>query len=321
MFNKYWREFPWFLQLVQFVLLFFVCLAFFAFLATYLTPILTGVNIEDIQNIRFDSSSKSRIAFYIFQGLAHIGMFTISVALFAYATHPRPLEYLNLTSAKKPIQWLWVLLLALGAIPMMSGIASLFDMIPLSESLELSKADFATKQKAYLNMQTPAELITGLIVFGIIPAIGEELLFRGVMMKFAAKKMVGSIFWPIILSSVFFATMHGNVVGFISLMIAGMILGYVYYLTGSLLLSIFAHLVVNSTQVIISYVGRGNEDVEAFMNSNDIPWGLFIGGTLLFAGAMYMLWRDRTPLPPTWTSDFNHEELIEKENEQNDNSY
>lgn len=321
MFNKYWREFPWFLQLVQFVLLFFVCLAFFAFLATYLTPILTGVNIEDIQNIRFDSSSNVRVAVYTLQGLAHLGMFTISVALFAYATHPRPLEYLNLISAKKPVQWLWVLLLALGAIPMISGIASLVDMIPLTESLEQSKADFAAKQKAFLNMQTPMEFIMAILTIGLIPAVGEELLFRGVMMKFAAKKMVGSIFWPIILSSVFFAMIHGNVVGILSLLIAGMILGYVYYLTGSLLLSIFAHLIVNSTQVIISYVGRGNEDVEAFMNSNDIPWGLFIGGTLLFAGAMYMLWRDRTPLPPTWTSDFNHEELIEKENEQNDNSY
>lgn len=317
MFNKYWREYPWFFQLVQFVLLVFVCLSFFAIVTIFLLPMVTGVKPEDIQSFSIDSPPSIRIAIFTYNAVSQLGIFLIPSALFAYAVHPRPLQYLGVRKPQRSIHWIIVAVLALAAIPTVSGIAMLFDMIPLSEGLEASKVKFEAQQKALLNITTPGEFITAMLTVALIAPIGEELLFRGIMMRFAAKKMIGSIFWPIALTAVLFGSMHGNVVGLPSLIISGMLLGYIYYLTGSLVLSMFAHAIVNGSQAAIIYLGRNNTELVQMMESNDIPWGLFLGGVVVFIASFYWLWKERTPLPQDWTSDFTPEELQQLEQEKN----
>lgn len=317
MFNKYWREYPWFFQLVQFVLLVFICLVFFIVITVFVLPLITGVSPEALQTFSVDSIPKARIGMYVLLAVSQLCTFLIPSALFAYAAHPKPLQYLGLRKPQRGIHWIIVAVLALGAIPTVSGIAGLFDMIPLSEGLEASKVKFDAQQKALLNITTPGEFITTMITIAIIAPIGEELMFRGIMLRFAAKKMVGSIFWPIMLTAVLFATLHFNVVGFLSLIISGVLLGYVYYLTGSLVLSMFAHAIVNGSQAAIIYLGRNNTELVQMMESNDIPWGLFLGGVAVFVAAFYWLWKERTPLPQGWTNDFTPEELQLREQEKN----
>lgn len=317
MFNKYWREYPWFFQLIQFVLLVFICLSFFTIITIFLLPAVTGVKPEEIQAFSIDSPPPVRIGMFVYTAVTQLGIFLVPSALFAYAAHPHPLQYLGIRKPQRDIHWLVVFILAVAAIPTVSGIAGLFDKVPLSEGLEASKVKFAMQQKALLNITTPAELITAMITIAFIAPIGEELMFRGIMLRFAAKKMVGSIFWPIMLTAVLFASLHGNVVGFPSLIISGILLGYIYYLTGSLAMSIFAHFIVNGSQALLIYFGRGNEELMHMLESNETPWGLFIGGIILFIASFYWLWVTRTSLPQGWTSDFTPEELQQKEQDKN----
>ncbi len=317
MFNKYWREYPWFFQLVQFVLLVFVCLVFFSVITLFVLPLVTGIKPDVIQTLTVDSPSSVRIAMFVYNTVGQLGIFLVPSALFAYAVHPRPLQYLGIHQPQRNIHWLIVFILALAAIPTVSGIAMLFDMVPLTESLEASKVKFEAQQKAMLHLTTPGEFIAAMVMIAIVAPIGEELLFRGIMLRFAAKKMVGSIFWPIALTAVLFGTMHGNVVGLPSLIISGLLLGYIYYLTGSLVMSIFAHAIVNGSQAIIIYFGCNNETLVKMMESNDVPWGLFLGGVAVFIAAFYWLWKERTPLPKGWTNDFSPEELQQREQEKN----
>lgn len=319
MFNKYWREYPWFLQLMQFVLLIFICTAFFSVFTVYLVPLVTGVDLDAIKGLSAESSPGVRIAAFITQGAGHIGIFLVPSALFAYAVHPHPLKYLGIIRPKDNRQWLLVLLLAITTVPTVSGIAGLLDKIPLSEDLTKAKESFMHTQNAFLNITTPAELITALLVIGLIPAIGEELLFRGIILKFSAKKMKGNIFWSILLTATFFTVMHGNLVGTISLLIAGLMLGYVYYLTGSLILAMFAHFIINGSQVVLAYMGSSDDTLKGFTETNDTPWGLFIGGIALFVVSFYLLYKYRTPLPANWTNDFSEAELAEREQEQKNN--
>lgn len=300
---------------MQFVLLVFVCLSFFGVITSFVLPKFTGLSLTDIQNLSVDSAPSVRINALLTQAVGHLGIFMVPSLLFAYAVHPKPFQYLGITRPANNQHWLIVFLLVAGLLPTVSGIAGLLDKIPLSKELEEAKLRFADMQKALLNLTTPGELIAALLVIGVIPAIGEELMFRGIMMKFSAKKMKGGIIWPIMLSSVFFAAMHGNTVGVISLFIAGITLGYIYYLTGSLVLAIFAHFIVNSSQVVMIYAAGSNEQMKAFVESNDTPWGIFIGGIVLFVISFYWLYKSRTPLPANWTNDFTDAELAAKEQE------
>lgn len=296
------------MQIFQLLIMLFIFLGVTVFVAGLIVPTVLGVSVTSIDQITVDSSSKVRIAFFVMQIVASAVLFIAVPLLFSYSTHPRIKEYLNLVQPKKQVQWFWVALIAFSSIPVVGGVASLFDMIPLPESLNVAKETFLQKQKAYLNMQTPGELIAAFIAVAIIAPIGEELMFRGVVMRFMAKKMK-PVFWPILLSSILFSLIHGNVVGLISIVIAGMTLGYVYYLTGSLILSMFVHFIVNGTQILVSYLGRDNEAITSVMDSNNMPWPLFIGGCVLFIVSFYMLSKNKTPLAKNWTDDFNEEEL------------
>jgi uncharacterized protein len=315
MFNKYWREYPWFFQLFQFVLLVFICTTFFGLLISYAVPLITGIQLAEVSGITYNSGEKLRITAFIYNSTVNLAAFFIPCALFAYAVHPRPLRYLGIRPVANNMHWLIVLFLSLAAIPVISGMAGVIDQLPLSGDLQKMKETFAQQQKAVMNLQTPAEFIAALLMGALIAPMGEELFFRGVMMKFAAKRITGSIFWSVLISGVFFAFMHGNVVGFIPLLVSGLMLGYIYYLTGSLVLSMFSHFVVNATQICLIYFGRNNDELVRMMDSNDTPWGLFLAAIAIFAASFYWLWKVRTPLPKNWTEDFTPEELQQRSQE------
>ncbi len=86
--------------------------------------------------------------------------------------------------------------------------------------------------------------------FGIavIPPILEETLFRGVILKGFLHRY--SNWFAIALSSLLFAVIHLNVWQFTTALIAGFFLGWIFYKTGSLIIVIFAHAVINAIAVL-----------------------------------------------------------------------
>ena len=104
----------------------------------------------------------------------------------------------------------------------------------------------------FLRMSNFGDLMLNLLVLAIIPAIGEELLFRGYLQK--------SIFYrienehiAIILTAILFSAIHMQFQGFLPRFILGLLLGYLFYWSGSLWVSIIAHFLNNATVVILSY--------------------------------------------------------------------
>lgn len=91
------------------------------------------------------------------------------------------------------------------------------------------------------------------LIVVILPAIVEELFFRGVL--FQALERCGT--WPaLLLSSVAFAMIHGDLTNFAGPLIAGMIYGYMTYVLDSLWPAIFAHLLNNSLMLFLSHAAK-----------------------------------------------------------------
>jgi uncharacterized protein len=93
-------------------------------------------------------------------------------------------------------------------------------------------------------------LAISVILVGLMPAFGEEMLFRGVILSgfkdnYSAKK-------AIIVSALLFGIVHMNPWQFVTAFIFGMIIGWVCLKTKSLLLCIYMHLFNNMTAVILS---------------------------------------------------------------------
>ena len=105
--------------------------------------------------------------------------------------------------------------------------------------------------KIFLETSTVSGLFLNLFMIALIPAIGEELMFRGFIQNFIAKRL--NIHISIFISAFIFSAIHLQFFGFLPRLAMGMFFGYLLYWSGSLWLPMFAHFVNNAAAVIITY--------------------------------------------------------------------
>jgi uncharacterized protein len=80
----------------------------------------------------------------------------------------------------------------------------------------------------------------------------EEIFFRGFMYN-AFKKRMG-VFWGIAITAVVFSLLHAHWVGFIPILILGVLLTYLYEKTGSLVPSMTVHILHNLASVFMVFI-------------------------------------------------------------------
>ena len=90
------------------------------------------------------------------------------------------------------------------------------------------------------------------MVIAIIPAVGEELLFRGVIQKLFLK-WNGKVHLSVWLTAFVFSAVHMQFLGFFPRLILGAVLGYMLVWSGSLWLPIVAHFTNNAFAVLLTY--------------------------------------------------------------------
>ena len=114
------------------------------------------------------------------------------------------------------------------------------------------------------------------LLVALLPAIAEELIFRGVILQGLRRN--GSDLIAIVLSALMFAGMHCSLQQFVYPIIIGLVFGWIVVRTGSLMLTIFAHFLNNFVVVLIGYL----QTVTTFdMNLPSSWWAYLIAILLL----------------------------------------
>ena len=90
------------------------------------------------------------------------------------------------------------------------------------------------------------------LVVAIFAPIFEEWLCRGMVLRGLLTKM--KPVWAIVVSALFFAVIHANPWQALNAFLIGLVMGYVYYKTGSLILTMIIHFVNNGTAVVLSNI-------------------------------------------------------------------
>jgi len=125
--------------------------------------------------------------------------------------------------------------------------------IKLPEWMASQEAQTGEVIQAILVMESPGELFFTLLVIAVLPSIGEELLFRGLIQQQLQRwwrKPVISI-W---VTAAFFSLIHFQFAGFLPRMLLGAGLGYLLWWTGSLWAPIIGHFFINAVQVMAQFV-------------------------------------------------------------------
>lgn len=218
---------------------------------------ITGLDMYDLADVSKWDISNPKMITYV-RGMLLIqflGLFVIPSLLFAYFSDPKPLKYIGLKKPIKPIFWI-------------IGIAALFLAIPLVEYTGLlnRKIDFGSAQQWMKNMedeaaqqikfmlgkQSPSELVLNVIFIALFAGVGEELFFRGIVQRLFIKG-TRSHWAGIIITAVLFSALHIQFFGFVPRVLLGVLLGAIYWYSGSLWTAIAAHFIYDAFFIVLSY--------------------------------------------------------------------
>lgn len=288
-----------FLQIITLIGLYLIFAVLSITIARQITSLLTGVEIQlDLEQLDFTAlDSEGVFGYKLFQLIASIGTFIVTALVFAKFFAREKLDHYfgfrGLLPSPKILGL--TLIIALSAIPVLSYIVYLNKQIPLPADIAKIANDLQTSNDAFYNVMLQAPtigvLLFNILLVAIVPAIGEELLFRGAFMQLFYRFFKERIHASILIVAVLFSAMHLQYYSFLGIILMGVVFGYLYYWSGNIMVSIWAHFINNGTVVLFSYLTANNPDLE-FMNYDYefSPVASIISGVIMI-GAIYLFYK------------------------------
>jgi membrane protease YdiL (CAAX protease family) len=123
-----------------------------------------------------------------------------------------------------------------------------------AQQMDASRQEMTT---TLLDMNEPHELIVCLFLVAFLPAVIEELLFRGVLQNIF-KGITGNIIRAIVLQAFVFATLHFSFYELPGIFLLGLAFGYLRSASGSTLYGMVAHFLFNGTAIFLHYLSQLN---------------------------------------------------------------
>lgn len=188
----------------------------------------------------------------------HCSLFILPVLVWSLLVEGRMTTYTGLNHFPKPEYIMLAVLIALVIIPVNSYATHLNGGLKLPEWLsgaELwidardNQAELLTS--LMISSESLGVLLVNLFVLALIPAIGEELFFRGLLINLL-RKMVKNDHLIIILTAVIFSSLHFQFSGLLPRILLGVVYGYLYIWSRSVWLPAIAHFINNAIPVILS---------------------------------------------------------------------
>jgi len=211
----------------------------------------------------------------------HIGLFLVPSILFVFFISNYPVKYLKLDSKPHLFTAIAGVLVMFVCLPFINWLLSINQLIHLPEPLKFienwmreseERASYYTE--IFLNVNTISGLLLNIFMIAVIPAFGEEFLFRGILIKLF-KNWFGNIHVAIILSALIFSAVHLQFFGFLPRAVLGVVLGYIFYISRNLWVAILAHFINNAFAVLAAFFNHKyniSSDFEKLgSNTSDFP--------------------------------------------------
>jgi len=285
----------------QFMFSIFVVLV--SFLALLVLSLLIAIPLFGINSMlsipsldQLNNPESMRILKY-FQVVQAIGVFIIPPFILGFLFYGNSIQYLHLNKPFNFTSLFLVVVIMFFASPFINFVGELNSNMHLPEWLsgienwmKESENKAAELTEAFLKVDTIYGLFFNVFMIAILPAIGEELLFRGVIQRIFTK-MTKNNHWGIWISAILFSALHMQFYGFLPRMLLGVLFGYLLVWSGSMWLPIAAHFLNNGIAVVAMFMidkGMLSPEVENFGSETDTYYIAVI--SLIFVGIlMWML--------------------------------
>jgi len=246
-----------------------------------------------------DDFNSPEILRYI-SSITQIGVFGLTALEFAFLVNDRkPMAYLELNFKTSALIYCLLILIIIVSLPAISYIIEWNEGIKLPQSMSSIETWMRT-QEDHANEVTQLILsgdkiwilLVNLLVIGIIPAVCEEFLFRGIILTWF-KNIFNNIHLSVFLSAVIFSAIHFQFYGFVPRFLLGLYFGYLFVWTGSLMPCIVAHFINNGMSVVVAYLSNNkiiNTEYTDFGNVGDNYLLLIV--SVIFT-SIFLIWVNR----------------------------
>ena len=271
--KRAWYFISQLLTLLGFV---FFSLVIFQFVALLAVKMLQGVDyagtleIIGAPQVKFPDANVTRI----FIMITNLGSFAIPAIVYLRVYRYPMLSTLRLN---RWMPWWQLALVVVFAVAVLFGVSLISDWnhaIPfpdaIMEKIKLAKEKNDALIESMLLMPNVPHLLFSILAMALAPALGEEFLFRGILQPLF-KNWTKSIHWGIVISAAVFSAIHFDFQDFISRFAIAVAYGYLFYWSGNLWITILAHFLNNSFDVLVYYFKDSNAILHQMAEQEHTP--------------------------------------------------
>jgi membrane protease YdiL (CAAX protease family) len=235
--------------------------------------------------------------------------FIIPSFLFGYYSSPQSLPYVGIQKNASVILLGAATLLLCTIQPFIGWLGEINARIKfgsLQKTLLEMEAMYNRALQVFLQMKNFGDLLINLFIMALLPAIGEELFFRGSLQK-ALLRLSEKPWLAIVVSSAVFALLHGTFFKILPIFALGLILGTVYYVTRNLWYTILIHFLNNAFAVLSVYYANRSATLKKLSGDDfSVPlYGAFVSLVIAIGIIYFIKKKSDEVLPSIVTSDEN----------------
>lgn len=256
---------------------------------------LIGIDIQDIDGILnsdIDKDKKQNILLLL-QTIAPLIQFIILPVLYVIFLKPSILEVFKVNTYKPGLFLMMGIFLYFTFLPVLQYLIQWNQSWNLPEAWsEIEKQMFDMEQRAkalttlLIQYDSKTEFLIVLCVVAVIPAIGEELFFRG-LMQGELSQVLRNPHLAIWITSFAFSFMHFQFFGFVPRLLLGLVFGYLFFWSGNILIPMTLHFLNNGATLVFMNVYKDKFEEMEKQSTESIPvigvlFSLALTGVLIY---------------------------------------
>jgi len=234
----------------------------------------------------------------VIQIFSSAGMFLVPPFILAWIESHSVLRYLKLNKRTPAV------LLGISALIMVSVMPVLNLTVELNQAMKLpeflsglerwmhqKEKELEALTKSFLTMNSWDDLALNLFMIAILPAIGEELLFRGALQRIFTR-WFDSYHTGIWIAAIIFSAIHVQFYGFIPRMLLGALFGYLLVWSNTIWVPILAHFINNGVTVVAAYIyQKQGKSLDEFSETTSSSTWVYIASFFACSVLLYIFYK------------------------------
>ena len=233
-----------------------------------------------------------------FQVMQSIGLFVVPPFVIAYLYEGKVAEYLQLNKGFNTKSFILATLTVFVLMPFIGFVGEWNSNLELpafmsgtEDWMRRMETNAEVLIERFIQVESLGGLLFNIFMIAVIPALGEEFLFRGVVQKIFTN-MIKNAHWGIWISAIIFSAFHMQFLGFVPRMLLGALFGYMLVWSKTIWLPVLCHFVNNLFGVLALHAqNQGGEKLSQmgeYAENMSVHWGvaffsLMLGLLLLIA--------------------------------------